>query len=146
VAAIVDAALTTGAADFCDLQLYDPATASLRMEAVRGFSRDFATFFATVDGGQQTACAAALHARHAVLVDDVDESPVFAGSPALEQLHVAGSRAVRSYPLLAASGEVFAVLSLHYSQTAPRHGMPDLVAAGATHALQRIRSGRSTPG
>ena len=60
VQAILAAAVSAGAADACDLQLYDPQTASLRMEALRGFSGDFAAFFATVGGTQPTACAAAL--------------------------------------------------------------------------------------
>jgi hypothetical protein len=142
VAAILDAATTAGGADFCDLQLYDPVTASLRMEALRGFSADFAVFFATVDATSPTACAAALTTRQAVLVDDVAHSPVFDASPALVQLRAAGSRAVRSYPLLAASGELYGVLSLHYRQRAPRRGNPGLVAAAAARALRRHREER----
>lgn len=139
VQAILAAAGTAGAADACDLQLYDPQTASLRMEALRGFSGDFAAFFATVGSTQPTACAAALNTGRAVLVDDVCRSPVFAAGPALEHLRAAGSRAVRSYPLLTADGGVFGVLSLHYRQPAPRRGQPDLVAAAAAQALRSHR-------
>jgi hypothetical protein len=135
VQAILAAALTTGAADACDLQLYDPQTTSLRMEALRGFSGEFAALFATVDRTQATACATALNRREAVLVDDVSHSSIFEGSPALEHMRAAGSQAVRSYPLLTADGAVFGVLSLHYRQPAPRRGQPDLVAASAAQAL-----------
>ena len=80
-----------------------------------------------------------MNAREAVIVDDVNDSPVFAGSPALEQLRVADSRAMHSYPLLTADGGVYGVLSLHYHQPSPRRGVPELIAAGAAHALRRHR-------
>ena len=89
------------------------------MEALRGFSDDFATFFATVDRTQPTACTTALNTRETLLIDDVGHSLIFEGSPALQQMRAAGSRAVRSYPLLTADAEVFGVLSLHYRQPGP---------------------------
>jgi GAF domain-containing protein len=135
ITAILDAAVSAGAADSCDLQVYEPATARLRMEAQRGFGDDFLAFFDIVEHGQPTACAAALVTRRAVLVDDVTHSPLFAGQPTLAPLRAAGTRAVRSYPLLAPDGTVHAVLSLHYRRPAPRRGVPELVAAGATQAL-----------
>jgi hypothetical protein len=135
VAAILDAAMTAGAADSCDLQIYDPATATLRMHAQRGFKDDFVASFAAVDDILPTACAAALTTRQTVLVDDVTRSPIFLGHPTLEPVRAAGTRAVRSYPLLAPDGDVHAVLSLHYRQPAPRRGVPELVAAGAARAL-----------
>lgn len=145
IAAILDAALTVGAADSCDLQIYDPATASLRIEAQRGFSDEFTAFFATVEGSQPTACAAALITQRPVLVDDVTRSPIFIGQPTLAPIRAAGSRAVRSYPLLAPNGQVHAVLSLHYRKPAPRRGAPGLIAAGAAQALASIRSNHRPP-
>jgi hypothetical protein len=143
VAAVLDAALTAGAADFCDLQVYDRATGTLAMQAHRGFSDEFVAFFATVAGDQPTACASAFITRHAVLVDDVTRSPIFVGQPTLAPMRAAGTRAVRSYPLVGPDGRVHAVLSLHYRHPTPRRGAPDLVAAGAIRALTPARAKRS---
>ncbi len=106
------------------------------MEGLRGFRDDFAAFFATVDRTQPTACTTALNTRRAVLVDDVNHSRIFADGPALEHMSAAGSRAVRSYPLLIANGAVVGVLSLYDHQVAPQGGKPGLVAAAATQALR----------
>lgn len=51
----------------------------------------------------------------------------------------AGSRAVRSYPLLVADGSVGAVLSCHYHQP-PTHEDAAVVATGAALALRRTAS------
>ncbi|WP_433219731.1 GAF domain-containing protein [Dactylosporangium sp. CS-047395] len=119
VAAMLDVARTVGRADFSDLQIYDPVTAALRMEAHRGFSDDFLEYFATVGAGQPTACAAAVRTRQAVVVDDVTRNPIFAGQPTLAPIRAAGSRAIRSYPLLTPDGRIHGVLSLHYRRPAP---------------------------
>lgn len=133
--AVVDAAVTSGGADFCDLQSYHPETAGLRIEAQRGFGDDFLRFFATVGPGQATPCAEAAARREAVLIDDVLRSPIFHGQATLEPVTEAGSRAIYSYPLLDVHGTLHGVLSLHYRKPSPRQGMQQLVAAGAARAL-----------
>ncbi|WP_433061137.1 GAF domain-containing protein [Dactylosporangium sp. CS-033363] len=139
VAAMLDVARTVGRADFCDLQIYDPTTAALRMEAHRGFSDEFLEYFATVGEGQPTACAVAVRTRQTVVVDDVTRNPIFAGQPTLAPICAAGSRAIRSYPLLTPDGRIHGVLSLHYRRPAPAAGAADLVAASAAHALTASR-------
>jgi len=49
-----------------------------------------------------------------MIVDDVTESPIFAGTPALQVQLDAGVRAVQSTPLLSRSGNLLGMLSTHY--------------------------------
>jgi hypothetical protein len=74
--AIVQAiAVTADDADACDLQRYDPGSASLQSEALHATTSR--PFFAAVGRTQPTACTTALNTREAVLVDDVGRSPIF---------------------------------------------------------------------
>jgi hypothetical protein len=112
--AILVAAVTAGGADASDLQRHDLQTATLRMEAQRGLSDDFAAFFASAGPARQTASTAAVISREAVIVDDIDHSPVYRGRRVLDAMRAAGFRAVHSYPLPDTDGEVRGVLSLYY--------------------------------
>jgi GAF domain-containing protein len=67
----------------------------------------------------EAACGEALKNRRRIVIDDVTESPVFRGKPALEVLLDAKVRAVQSTPLIGASGTMLGVLSTHWSS--PRH-------------------------
>lgn len=136
--AIVAAATTAGVADACDLQLYDPATGTLRIVQQRGFSAAFGEYFSAVDAATPTACGAALATGEPVVVDDVARSPVFADPPTRDAVLAAGSRAVDSYPLRDGAGRVLGVLSFHYHRPRPRRGRPELVARSAALALGRV--------
>lgn len=133
---ILLAATIVGAADACDLQLYDPDTATLRIARQRGFTREFLAYFASVDLAQPTAYAIAAATGEPVIVDDVTRSPVFAGRPTLDVMLAAGSRAVHSHPLHdEAAGSLLGVLSFHYRARTPHHGDRELVAWSAARAL-----------
>jgi hypothetical protein len=132
---ILTAAIISARPDACDLQLYHRPTRSLRLVAQRGFTAEFVARFQTVDADVPTACALALATRKPVVVDDLTTSPIFAGRPTLEVMLSAGSRAVQSYPLLDASGDVLGMLSFHYRLPRPRAGNQELIAAGAAVAL-----------
>jgi anti-anti-sigma factor len=126
--AIVLAATSVGAADACDLQVFDPHTGTLQIARQRGFTADFLAYFATVELRQPTACATAAVTGEPVIVDDVAASPLFAGQPALEIMLAAGSRAVHSHPLHDDARRLLGVLSFHYRSVKPRHGDQELVA------------------
>lgn len=136
--AILDAAVSASGAGCVDLQLYDHRAGVLRMVAQHGFTSEFLAFFGIVDTAQPTACAAACVAREPVLVDDVGRSPIFAGQPTLEPLLAAGSRAVHSYPLLDAAGDVLGTLSFHHGTRAADPGKAELVARGAAQVLGKV--------
>ena len=144
--AVLDAAVAAGGADACDLQLIGADHQTLRIEAHRGFTDRFLTFFATVDGTQPTACAAALATGAPIIVDDVTRSPIFAGHATLDVLLDAGSRAVQSYPLFDADGLLFGILSFHSHRPHPARGNPELVAWTASQALSHAGPVGDTPG
>jgi hypothetical protein len=136
--AIVGVAVAAGRAAFVDLQMYDRHARVLRLVAQHGFSSRFLAFFAAVDVAQPTACAAAFASCRPVLVDDVTRSAIFVGQPTVEPMLDAGSRAVHSYPLLAAPDEVVGVLSFHYRERAPEPGAVEPVVHSAAQVVAPV--------
>src|SRR5215469_6057083 len=110
--AFLDAAIEVTGASMANIQLFDPATSALRIEAQRGFSEPFLEFFDRVTDGH-AACGTAFQSRSRVIVDDVGESSIFLGTPALEVVLDAGVRAVQSTPLVGPSGCIVDILSTH---------------------------------
>ena len=113
---ILDAAIEITGAQMGNIQLLEGDV--LRITAQRGFDRPFLEFFASVHG-EQAACGTALQRGERVIVDDVLNSPIFVGTPALEVMVAAGARAVQSTPLVSRSGRVLGMFSTHY-QHAPQ--------------------------
>ncbi|PKW14725.1 GAF domain-containing protein [Saccharopolyspora spinosa] len=144
--AILRAALTSGGADFCDLQVHDRQEGALRIRAQHGFRPAFLSFFASITTGHPTACAKALVTRAPVLVDDVTRSPIFVGQPTLDPILDAGTRSVASYPLMDGGPEPLGVLSLHYSRPGFGRGVPELVVLGAATALKHFPPDGDGPG
>jgi GAF domain-containing protein len=136
--AILDAAVTAGRAACADLQLCDRRAEVLRIAAQHGFTSQFVVFFAAVDAAAPTACATALATRQPVVVNDITRSAIFTDQPTVELLLKAGSRAVTSYPLLFANGEVLGVLSFHHRTPGPNWGAAQLVARSAAQALTQL--------
>ena len=113
---VLDAAIEITGAQMGNIQLLEGDV--LRITAQRGFDRPFLEFFASVHHAQ-AACGAALQRRERVIVDDVANSPIFVGTPALAVMIAAGARAVQSTPLVSRSGRVLGMFSTHY-QRAPQ--------------------------
>ncbi len=114
--AVAEAIGVTGA-DMGNAQLVDPATGALRIVAQQGFDRDFLNFFEIVHD-EESACGTALAAGKPVWVPEVARSPIFAGTPAMDAMLDAGSRAVASVPVRAEDGHVMAMISVHCHQPA----------------------------
>jgi PAS domain S-box-containing protein len=113
---ILDAAIGITGAQMGNIQLLDGDL--LRMTAQRGFDSPFLDFFGTVHVGL-LANGTALERGERVIVEDVVNSPIFMGTPALEVMVTAGVRAVQSTPLVSRSGRVLGIFSTHY-QRAPQ--------------------------
>jgi len=112
---VLDAAISLTRAAMGNIQLLNPATGTLRIAVQRGFRQPFLDFFACVDDGQ-AACGTALQRAERIVVEEVAESAIFAGTPALDVLLDAGARAVQSTPIFDGSGRVRAMLSTHYGE------------------------------
>ena len=85
----------------------------LMIEAHRGFSRDFLDFFAVVEAGEGSCCAAAGARRARVVVTDVRRSPIFAGTESEAAMVKARAISCQSTPIVSQSGELLGVFSTH---------------------------------
>jgi len=112
---VLEAAIVLTRAAMGNIQLLDPATGTLRIAVQRGFRQPFLDFFARVHDGQ-AACGTALQRAERIVVEEVAQSAIFAGTPALDVLLDAGARAVQSTPILDGSGRVRGMLSTHYGE------------------------------
>ena len=134
----VDEAIRAGGADMANMQLLNPASGALHIVAERGFGRPFLDFFETVYD-DESACGTALLAGRPVWVPEVETSPIFRGTPALDAMLEAGSRAVASLPVHDQDGRVIAMVSAHYRQpTGWTDGDVEQLAMAARTAGRRL--------
>ena len=91
---IVDAAIAISGADFGTIQLLEPKSSD-EIAAQRGFPQWWLDFFNAVPKGMGS-CGTALERGERVIVEDVEQSPIFRGTPAIEMPRRAGVRAVQS--------------------------------------------------
>jgi PAS domain S-box-containing protein len=142
--AILDAAITITGAERGNIQLLDVASGALEIVAQRGFEQPFLDFFAKVEAGEAAACGTAMQSSERVIVEDVTQSHIFAGQPALNVLLEAGVRAVQSTPLISGPGNVFGMISTHFGeQHRPSERdlrLMDLLARQASDYLERNKA------
>jgi two-component system, cell cycle sensor histidine kinase and response regulator CckA len=145
LAEIVDAAIAICGADFGNIQLIDPMASRLEIAAQRGFPQWWLDFW---DGpsGSNGACNVALERRDRVIVEDVEHSPIFLGTPALEVQRKAGVRAVVCTPIVGRSGNPLGMFSIHYRAPQRPHEralrLLDLLTQQAADILERWHSER----
>jgi putative methionine-R-sulfoxide reductase with GAF domain len=108
---ILNTALKITQADMGNVQLLEKGI--LRIRAQRGFSKEFLEFFSGVEENE-SACGSALASRQTIVVEDVEQSPIFVGKPSLHVMLNAGARAVQSTPIFSTSDELIGVFSTHY--------------------------------
>jgi PAS domain S-box-containing protein len=133
---VVDAAVAIMGAQRGTLQLLEGD--SLRIVAHHGHERPFLEFFASAET-RASACGEAMCRRERVLVEDVEKSPLFTGTPSLPVLRAAGVRAIQSTPLVGRSNELFGILTTQWSvpHSPSRHdlGLLDLLARQAADLI-----------
>jgi PAS domain S-box-containing protein len=91
----------------------------LRIAVHQGLSDAFLEFFDTVQE-HHAACGTALERGERVIVEDVTNSAIFLGTPALDVLLNAGVRAVQSTPLISRSGRILGMFSTQYRHAPAR--------------------------
>jgi len=138
--AVLDAAIFLTQADKGSIQLLDDSLGGLRLVAQQGFESLFLDLFAVVTK-QATSCKAAMESRERVVVEDMLESKIFAGTAELQVLLDAGVRAVQSTPFLSSSGKLLGMVSTYYATPhRPRERelrLMDLLARQAADYLER---------
>ncbi len=139
---IVDAAIAISDADFGNIQLLDSESSELKIVASRGFPEWWLDFWNSVSVGSGT-CGTALGSKGRVIVEDVEQSPIFVGTPALEIQLKAGIRAVQSTPIVSRSGRLLGMFSTHYKKPhKPQdHDLQliDLLAQQAAEIIERAQ-------
>ena len=110
----LDAVISSTGADMGNVQLRCPE--GLRIVAQRGFDTAFLEFFGLVSEGDDCACGRELKFGQRIVVPDVVNDLIFAGTAAGDAMAQAQARAVQSTPLLSRSGELLGVLSTHYER------------------------------
>jgi PAS domain S-box-containing protein len=143
LAKIVDAAIAISGADFGNIQLLDPESSDLRIVAQRGFPKWWLDFWNNVSEGQGV-CGTALERGERIIVEDVEQSPIFVRTEALEIQLRAGVRAVQSTPLVSRSGRVLGIFSTHFKMPHRPDDRVlrflDLLARHAADAIDRVQA------
>jgi len=118
----------------------------LRIVAQRGFPQWWLDFWNKTSKGQG-ASGTALERGERIIVEDVERSPMFIGTPALEMQLRAGVRAVQSTPLVSRSGHPIGIFSTHYkkAQRPDERALRllDILARQATDILERSKMQQS---
>ena len=139
---VVDVAIAVSGADFGTIQLLDAKSSDLRIVAHRGFPQWWLDFWDNTSKGRG-ACGTSLERGERVIVEDVEQSPIFAGTPGLEIQLRAGVRAVQSTPLFSRAGTPLGMFSTHYKK--PQRPderalrMLDLLARQAADIIERAQ-------
>jgi PAS domain S-box-containing protein len=110
---VMEAAVAVAGAQRGTLQLLQGD--ALRIVAQHGHQQPFLDFFAEAEK-RVSACGAALQHGQRVVVPDVEDSPVFAGTPSLAVLRAAGVRAVQSTPMVSRKGSLLGILTTHWGE------------------------------
>lgn len=136
----IDAAISITKADKGTIQLVDIDGQSLRLVASRGFSQSFIDHFQNCPFGKES-CGTALQRNERVIVKDITQSSIFAGTPNLKPLLEEEVLAVQSTLLKNSSGKTIGMLSTHYKNTRtpqPRDlQMLDLLARLTADIIER---------
>ncbi len=141
--AVLDAAIFITSADMGGIQLWDSTSGHLRIMAHRGFEKPWLEFWGSTGEGLGS-CGRALERGERVVVEDISQSPLFVGTPALDVAQGAGVRAVQSTPLRGRSGRVLGILSTHFKEPGRPDDlalrMLDLLARQTTDIIERAQA------
>jgi len=128
---VLDALIELHAADFGNVQLFDPRTRTLRIGAQRGFDAEFLEYFASVAADDGSACAQALQTGATIVIEDVELDAEFAPHRGIAAK--ADFRAVQSTPMLnAESREPVGMISVHFRS--PKRTPAPLIALTEVYA------------
>jgi PAS domain S-box-containing protein len=140
---VVNAAIDISGADFGNIQLLDPLTMTLRIVAYRGFP-DWWICSWNEDSAGKGSCGTPILHQERIIVEDIEQSPIFIGTQALEYQRRAGVRAVQSTPLYSRSGRLIGIFSTHYRTrhhfTERTLKLIDLLARQAADIIDRSQS------
>ena len=140
---IVDAAISVSRADFGDIQLLDGESGKSVVAAQRGLPDELLKF-RREHGMSYGAMKAVIERGERVVVEDIEQSPIYANTPALRVHLDAGVRAVESTPIIGRSGAPVGIISTcHHEPGRPGVGalaLLDLLARQTSDIFERARA------
>ena len=139
---ILDVAIEITGADKGNIQLLNQDSDTLNLVAQIGFEAPFLELFENCNNAD-SACGVALQSKQRVVVENVDESEIYAGKSTLEAMRHADVQAVQSVPLISSAGKALGIISTHFSH---KHSpseqelrLMDLLARQTADYLERKR-------
>lgn len=109
----LDETIRAFGANFGNLQIYDEQAGGLIILGQRNFRVEFLRHFAVASPGDGSSCGRCFSLGEQVAIADVDDDDAFA--PHREAAHLAGYRSVVSSPLRDQYGNLFGVMSVHFT-------------------------------
>src|SRR3954468_7576356 len=109
---VMETAVAILNADKGTLQLFE--SDSLRIVAHHGHAQPFLDFFAAAEN-VASVCGEATKRGERVLIEDIEQSPLFVGTSSLPILRQAGVRSVQSTPLVTRAGRLLGILTTQWS-------------------------------
>lgn len=138
---IMDAAVAITESDKGTLQLLEGD--SLRIVAHHGHTQRFLDFFAAAEH-VASVCGESSRRGERLIIEDVETSPLFAGTESQKVLRAAGVRTIQSTPLVARDGRLLGILTTQWSQPCipDEHALwrLDLLARQAADLIERKRT------
>lgn len=138
---ILNVSIEITGSDKGNIQLVEDRSGTLQLVAHAGFEESFLKFFDSVTD-QSTACRMAIETGQRVVVEDINESEIYAGQPSLDALREANVRSVQSLPLVSSSGKLLGVISTHLTEphrpSEQELRLMDLLARQTADYLERI--------
>jgi PAS domain S-box-containing protein len=139
---VLDVAIEISSAHKGNIQLLDRDSGALRLAAQSGFDDPLVEFFESVNG-DDTACGVSLRTKQRVVVEDINESEIYAGKHSLDAMREADVQAVQSLPLLSSTGNVLGIISVHFGHahrpSEQELRLLDLLARQTADYLERKR-------
>ncbi|MEN3326955.1 MAG: two-component system, chemotaxis family, CheB/CheR fusion protein [Acidobacteriota bacterium] len=139
---ILDVAIEITGADKGNIQLLNGASESLRLVTQTGFDDPFLELFECAHNAD-SACGVALQSKQRVVVEDIDNSEIYAGKASLQAMHEVDVLAVESVPLVSSEGNVLGIISTHFSHahrpSEQELRLMDLLARQTADYLERKR-------
>jgi PAS domain S-box-containing protein len=139
---VLKVAIEISGADKGNVQLLDRESGVLKLSAQSGFEEPFVEFFESVNG-DDTACGVALRTRQRVIVEDINNSEIYAGRQSQDALREADVLAVQSLPLVSSTGNVLGIISVHFAHvhrsSEQELRLMDLLARQTADYLERKR-------
>src|ERR1044072_283346 len=139
---ILNVAIEITGADKGNIQLLNGDSETLRLVTQIGFDDPFLELFECGSNGD-SACGVALQSKQRVVVENIDNSEIYAGKPSLEAMRHADVLAVESVPLVSSAGKALGIISTHFSHThrpsEQELRLMDLLARQTADYLERKR-------